>query len=56
MAADETAEKPVTPQKIVVDYQREDIQLKLTGEILLAPQLKPLPVIEKLAAIFNNYC
>ncbi len=36
-----------------VSYQREDIKLELTGELTVAPELKPAAKLDKLARIFN---
>ncbi len=36
-----------------VCYQREDIELELSGDLLMAPQLNPASSVEKLANLFN---
>ncbi len=36
-----------------VNYQREDIELELTGRLVIAPELKPAAGLEQIAEIFN---
>lgn len=41
------------PEDNKVKYQREDIDLELSGNIIAAPELKPPPELKRLKRIFN---